>query len=437
MKPLASRVRPALALVFLFFARCSDQPVQPPSPGAQLVPQPNGLFCTEADARLASGALYKVCVNPDNWNRDVVVFVPGYHDPARAPSLPEDLSQTPESFLFTQLGYAFASTSFRGTGLIRPEWISGDLLELVARAKSLLTNTTGRTTRFVYQTGGSQGGLATVQAVERYPNVFSGGLAACGPIGDYRKQIDYVGDFRVVFDQLFGPAVSGWPVWKQDLAAGDPGYVDPSTWDDAEHAASAALADATNAARIAQVLAVTHAPVDAADPATISATTLDLLWYSFRGTNDGITKLGGMPFGNVGRTYSGSLDDGALNAGVQRFQLTADPAQMATLQTSARLRRPLVTIHTTGDPIVPIWHEPLYRSRLDFIGKLFETRITVARYGHCNFTDAEVLGAFAVLVLQVTGNNLLVSRTLLPTPAAQADFMSIAKRHGASPALTR
>ena len=144
-----------------------------------------------------------------------------------------------------------------------------------------------------------------------------------------------------------------------------------------------------------------------------------------------------LPFGNIGRAYSGSLDDAALNAGVQRFQLTADPVQMATLQTSARLRRPLVTIHTTGDPIVPIWHEPLYRSRLDFIGKLFETRITVARYGHCNFTDAEVLGAFAVLVLQVTGNNLLVSRTLLPTPAAQADFMSIAKRHGATPALTR
>ena len=287
----------------------------------------------------------------------------------------------------------------------------------------------------MYQTGGSQGGLATVQAVERYPNVFSGGLAACGPIGDYRKQIDYVGDFRVVFDQLFGPAVSGWPVWKQDLAAGDPGYVDPSTWDDAEHAASAAVADATNAARIAQVLAVTHAPVDAADPATISATTLDLLWYSFRCTNDGIAKLGGMPFGNVGRTYSGSLDDGALNAGVQRFQLTADPAQMATLQTSARLRRPLVTIHTTGDPIVPIWHETLYRRRLDLLGRLLETPITVSRYGHCTFTSAELLGAFAVLVLKVTGYNLLVPRDVLARPQEQAQFLRIAREHGASPTV--
>src|SRR5256886_10980722 len=37
------------------------------------------------------------------------------------------------------------------------------------------------------------------------------------------------------------------------------------------------------------------------------------------------------------------------NAGVQRFQPTADPARLAALQTSARLRRPLVTIHRSEE----------------------------------------------------------------------------------------
>src|SRR5438093_1076710 len=201
---------------------CSDLPGPAPREAAgpnppPLVLQSGGLYCTEPGAQLSSGALYKVCVDPAKWNRDIVVFIPGYHDPADAPSLPDDFSETPVSLLFSTLGYGFASTSFRGTGLIeRATWVGGDLLELVETAKTLLANSTGRTARFVYQTGGSQGGLGTVMAVEQYPNTFSGGLAGCGPIGDYRRQIDYVADFRVVFDHYFADVIPGWPVWKQD-----------------------------------------------------------------------------------------------------------------------------------------------------------------------------------------------------------------------------
>ncbi|HYT04452.1 MAG TPA: hypothetical protein VEM13_06175 [Gemmatimonadales bacterium] len=430
----------AVLLLFVL-TRCSDHPVEPTlheqqTSGQRLVLQADGLYCTADGATLSSGALYQVCV-PSNWNRDLVVFIPGYHDPANAPSLPDIFGQSPAVWLFSQLGYGFATTSFRGTGLMVPDtWIGGDLLELVGTAKTLLFNTTGRTTRFVYQTGGSQGGLGTVKAVEQYPNTFSGGLAGCGPIGAYGKQIAYVADFRVVFDYFFAPVISGWPVWRQALPT-DPGSIDPNTWGTAEPEAGTAVDDPSNADRINQVLSVTHAPIDAGDPTTIKATTLDLLWYSFRGTNDAITKLAGMPYSNLDTQYSGSLVDAALNAGAARFQFTADPTQLAKLQTSAHLRRPLVTIHTTGDPIVPIWHEPLYRNRLDFLGKLLETRITIDRYGHCNFTNAEVLAAFAVLVLKVTGVNLLVSSGVLPRAEQQAEFLRIARAHGASPAVAR
>lgn len=429
-------------LMALALARCSETPVQPAlreqvKPALpRLVLQANGLSCTEPDAKLSSGALFKICVDSAKWNRDIVVFIPGYHDPASAPTLPADLSPTATSVLFSGLGYGYATTSFRATGLIEPDtWLGGDLLELVATAKAVLSSTTGRTPRYVYQTGGSQGGLGTVMAVERYPNIFSGGLAGCGPIGDYRRQIEYVADFRVVFDHFFGDVIPAWPVWKQDLGAGDPGYIDPSTWGAAETGATAALADPANAARIRDVLNVTQAPTDPADPATVAGTTLGILWYSFRGTNDAIAKNGGMPFGNTDRRYSGSSDDAALNAGVQRFQPTDDPARLAALQTSARLRRPLVTIHDTGDPIVPIWHEALYRRRLDLRSRLLHTAFTINRYGHCKFTDAELLAAFAVLVLEVSGQNLLVSRGLLPQAHAQAEFLDLARRHGARPSL--
>jgi hypothetical protein len=430
------------ALLLPLLAACSDLPVNPelrteePSRQAPLVLQPGGLYCTEPEARLSSGAPFSVCFDSARWNRDIVVFIPGYHDPARAPSLPDNFAETPVSLLFSALGYAFATTGFRGTGLIQPEtWIGGDLLELVETARARLVNTTGRTTRYIYQTGGSQGGLGTVKAIEQYPNTFSGGLAACGPIGDYQRQIDYVADFRVVSDYFLKDVIPHWPVWKQDLSVGDPGHVDPSSWGTAERTADSALGDPGNAERIRQVLAVTHVP---SEPGSIKASILGGLWYSFRGTNDAIAKLGGMAFGNLDRRYSGSLDDDALNAGVQRFRYTGEAARLATLQTSARLRRPLVTIHTTGDPIVPVWHQSLYRSRLSFFDRLVRhTPFTISRYGHCKFTDAEVLAAFAVLVLKVSGENLLVSSDVLPHPQAQADFLRLSRDHGASPTLTR
>ena len=95
-----------------------------------------------------------------------------------------------------------------------------------------------------------------------------------------------------------------------------------------------------------------------------------------------------------------------------------------------------MTIHTTGDPIVPIWRQALYRDRLPFFSRLLHTPITINRYGHCKFTDAEVLAAFAVLVLKVSGYNLLVSGDVLPGSQEQAEFLRLSRRYGASPVLT-
>jgi hypothetical protein len=445
------KVAPLLFVLTLALGltQCSDLPVQPsatkqePRATPELLLHPGGLLCTGDNAKLKSGALFRVCVNPLRWNRDIVVFVPGYHDPASDPSLPTDLTDTPASLLFTDLGYAFASTSFRDTGLLEPDtWIAEDLLELVATAKTVLQAATNRTTRFVYQTGGSQGGLVTVKAVEQYPSIFHGGLAACGPIGDYQRQINHVADFRVVFDYFFRDVVTdpsdpvwAYPVWQQTLAADDPGYVDPTEWARVKANGEAAIDDPANASRIDQVISVTGAPIDPAQPETRKETAAGILWYSFRGTDDAIHKLNGMPFDNQLRTYAGSADDAALNDNVERFSFAADASLLARLQTSARPSRPLVTIHTTGDAIVPIWHQTLYRSRLSFLRRWLHTPFTIHRYGHCNFKDEEVLAAFGVLVLKVSGHNLLVSSNVLPRLESQQTFLDLARQHGAEPQI--
>ena len=49
-------------------------------------------------------------------------------------------------------------------------------------------------------------------AAEQRPDLFNGALAACGPVGDFAAQIDYLGDFRVLFDYFFPGVIPGGAV---------------------------------------------------------------------------------------------------------------------------------------------------------------------------------------------------------------------------------
>lgn len=132
----------------------------------------------------------------------------------------------------------------------------------------------------------------------------------------------------------------------------------------------------------------------------------DVLWYSVFATNDATAKLGGNPFDNHDRWYFGSGNDLLLNLRVPRF--TAAPAAIAAmrgLDTSGNRTIPLVTMHTTGDDIIPFWHESLYAARVHTTGHGSFTPLPVFAYGHCNFTTLDLLGAFGVLPLQVAGES--------------------------------
>ena len=56
--------------------------------------------------------------------------------------------------------------------------------------------------RKYFVTGASEGGLVATKSVEANPT-YSGGVAVCGPLGSFQKQINYFGDVRVLFDYFF------------------------------------------------------------------------------------------------------------------------------------------------------------------------------------------------------------------------------------------
>jgi hypothetical protein len=391
------------------------------------------------DGRLPSGALWRVCL-PALWNGSMLVYAPGYISIYEELRIRDDeLGGTSVQELATSLGFVFATTSYHKGGLVLPQ-ATADLATLVEMTNQALAARTGRSSRHVYLVGPSQGGLVTARSVEVAPQVFSGGLAACGPYGRFRSQVDYVADFRVVFDYFFAGRIQGWPVWRQNLVAGDPGRVDEgfrAAWHTTyePRVSAAVLADA---GRTAQLLRVTGAPIDPGDPARSTVQTVTgVLWYHIFGTNDALAVLGGQPFNNRNRVYFGSSNDLLLNLRVQRFVNTGNAlnAVAAFYETSGRLANPVVTLHTTGDEIVPYWHQLFYTAKVSPWYR--HVPIPVARYGHCNFTRDEVLAAFAVLVLQVSGQNLAVPETLLPEPEAQARFLKLAREHGAMPTIGR
>ncbi len=48
--------------------------------------------------------------------------------------------------------------------------------------------------------------------VERHPDVFTGGIAACGYHGNFRAHLNYLHDVRLLFDYFFPGILPGDPV---------------------------------------------------------------------------------------------------------------------------------------------------------------------------------------------------------------------------------
>jgi pimeloyl-ACP methyl ester carboxylesterase len=374
----------------------AGEPVGPAVPPQY--PYPAG--CVQGT--LASSALYRICMPPGIfiWTHDLFIFAHGYVTPSSTLRIPDEQLRMPDGSsipdMANWMGYAFATTSYSTNGLAVPEGIADltDLVQVFRQAHPSLNH--------VYLVGASDGGLITALALEQHPDVFHGGLATCGPIGDWNAQINYVGDFRVVFDYFFPGLMPGSPVSiPQSLM---------DNWD--THFSTIilpAILSPANQFSVTELFKVTRAAYDTSSPtaytASVSNTIRTVLWYNVFGAQDAIAKLGGQPFDNWTRVYTGSAGDAALNAGIARFE--ADPAAINRVQTlyrtSGQLRAPLVTLHTTLDEIVPYWHAPLYRDKVAARGRIprYDEFPPAARYGHCNFTTAEFQSALSLLAARV------------------------------------
>lgn len=382
-------IAPALpALLVLVAAACGGDSQ---SPGTSEEPVTPGC----RDSTLAgTSALYRVCF-PATWNGDLVIYAHGYVAADAPLAIPDEQIQGQSiAQIVNGLDYAYATTSYRANGLVADEAVE-DVAQLAEEVRRRFTPDPART----FVAGVSEGGLVAALAAERRADLFDGALAACGPVGDFAAQIDYLGDFRVLFDYYFPGVIPGVPVDVPDTVR--------AQWSSTFVPKIVAALQANDAATV-ELLTVAGAPHDAEGLASASTTVLDVLWYDVFALPDAKQRLGGQPYDNVGRVYQGSADDVALNAGVARVAADAAArAGLAAFETSGALTVPVGTLHTTGDPIVPVRQETRYAEKVAANGasSLLQQQAP-DRYGHCSFTGLEVLQAFTA----VTGRAAAVRR---------------------------
>ena len=119
---------------------------------------------------------------------------------------------------------------------------------------------------------------------------------------------------------------------------------------------------------------------------------------------------------------------------MQRFKAQLPLAATADIrgnyQTSGKLKVPLITMHTTGDPIVPYWHETLYTAKALLGGTpLKHLNIPIVRYGHCVFQTKEALAAFVILVYRATGQAPANVNAVLPTSELRQDYADLVRQY--------
>jgi hypothetical protein len=350
---------------------------------------------------LNSGEIYQIC-KPANWNGELILYAHGYVNEFQPLALPDEASTYVP--LFISQGYAFATTSYSENGLA----IQSGINNILALRERFIKDF-GKPSH-IYLTGGSEGAVVTTLAIERYPDLFSGGLPLCGPCGSFQKQINYYGDFRVLFDYFFPGVLPGDILNIPDQLI--------TNWETV-YVPAILQAISKNPTNTLKLLRTANAAYDPNDNSSIGNTVIGVLRYNVFATRDAIRKLGGQPFDNSAKIYFGSgsiLEDIILNKKVKRYR--ADKIALENIQkfyeTSGKIKIPVVSGHTTRDPIIPFWHLPIYQVKTIVQGSsLLFTGIPVERYGHCIFTEAEIAGGFGLLVQKVKGQTPVVTQKLV------------------------
>lgn len=347
---------------------------------------------------LGPGSIYEIDV-PAVWNGDLVLYAHGIvqaEQPVAPPSVQDGYAQIRAQLLAA--GYAVAASSYSSNG-----WALADAVQRTHQLSGIFVSKVGRPFRTLLM-GHSMGALAIVKMAERFAGQYDGALAMCGPLGGAIDEVAYAADARVTFDYYFPGVLPGSTFFVPEgtvfLPPGVPGG--PS-------ALFLKVYAALTADPFITLQWVTAAKLPFANPTELGNSALYMVGFLLNYTNDLIERVNGkVPYDNHLTQYQVSVGDpvadaalsALLNAGVTRYD--GDRAALnyyeRNYETTGRIGIPVVTLHTTRDPAIPVSHEATFAAKVAAAGQTeWLLQRTVNRWGHCALTPAEAVDAFNAL----------------------------------------
>jgi pimeloyl-ACP methyl ester carboxylesterase len=325
------------------------------------------------------GALYAIYV-PENWNGDLVLYAHGFV-PRQAPiALPEP----PIRDALLGEGFAVALSSYSDTG-----WAVSEGHKQTKGLLPIFYQNFGKPSR-TYVTGNSMGGLITLRLVEKHPGLFDGAMPTCGVLGGADLVFNQTLHVRTLFDYYYPGVLLPDALHVPDATSPFDLYI------------PALYAMAADASSLWMNIGLVDGLDLPTDPNLLFDAILIRLWA--QGGLDLLERTKGKSYwGNVDFYYTGTPEDAALNALVDRYESHARGRAYLRIwyETTGDLRVPTLTLHNEIDPLVPISHETAYAAKVAAMGlshNLVQRVTTAAQYGHCAFTVEEELEAFLDLV---------------------------------------
>ena len=318
-----------------------------------------------------NGAKFRIDI-PDNWNGGLVMYCHGYSPVAGAY---KEGKLAPVLAVFTEQGYALAQSGYAAGG-----WAIQEAVEDTEGLRRYFIGKYGQP-KETFITGHSMGGFLTMMFMERFPTSYDAGLALCGPLASATYFMDRGAfDLRVVFDYYF-PGV---------LPAPDKVPADFKNTPEIDKQIQALMDSQPEKASALLHFSGAHSTKDLAS--TLGFITYLLLDLEQRG--------GGNPFDNRNVIYESADDYNALNDGVKRYK--ADPRAAEYVRTwytpTVKLSHPMLAIHTTYDPLVPVRIPARYPELVEQSGSqdLFVQQY-VKHDGHCTILPNEIAVGFTEL----------------------------------------
>ncbi|NUZ07254.1 hypothetical protein [Piscinibacter koreensis] len=359
------------------------------------------------------GAYYLIAV-PASWNGRLVLHAHGGPElgPPSAARAAEDLTRWA---ITVRAGYAWAGSTFRQGGVaVRAA------AEDTERLRGIFLRHVATPARTILH-GQSWGAGVAVKAAEMFTESTVGEqpydavLLTSGVLAGGTRSYDFRTDLRVVYQYLCNnhprPDEPGYPL-NFGLPAGA-GMTPPQL---AARVNECLALDKPAAQRTPEQQAKVEA-VERVIRIPAGSIQSHLSWGTFHFRDVTSQRTGGAsPFGNVGARYTGSADDAALNAGVQRYR--ADPVAYqrfaADTDPTGHIPVPVLSVKWIDDPTAFVELDAYFRSVMEAGGsgpRLVQTFTT--RGTHSYISDPTYPALLAELLRWV-------EQGVKPTPASVA-----------------